>query len=632
MSEAPGGDPSEPLRVSADAHGVETLWERVKAHKIIQWGLAYLGASLAIGQGHQLIADAYGWPATADRILIAVLIVGFPVALTLAWYHGHRGLKSISAGELTIISILVLIGGLFFTVSVRPSGESLAAVAREPAPAPAADVPPQAASVAASAVAAPAVLPNSVAVLPCANQSPNPEDASFAVGIHEEILLKLAKLRNLNATPRRAVMRYAESSLGASQIASELGVQAVVDCSVRYADSRVRISAELIDGGSGRSMWSDVYERNLQGVFEIQADIAMNIANAVGAEFSSAEQAQLERPLTTSPEAYRLYMQSRALVANLSPESIRQGLALRDRALELDPEFALVRGLRVLDQVIRLTDAVGNRPNAYQVSAAAEQAARAEIDRALASDATLLPARSARALLNMFTWRWQESIAEYRELVDDANAVNPDSLQYALLTAYMGSPGEGIAYTDRLLQIDPDSLVASQVRGMVEGLAGDTATAVASLRKAQLRVPGNPLVSNWLAYLEIARGNEAEALGHLDFTRRVLGDQLNMAFWPEFAYAYHRLGRQADAERFYRDIERASANRSIGAGTWAIAALAMGDEEEALARLREVVEEVRNHQIEEGFYAVMNLAMNFTNDPLLKEPRFAEVLGQIRGD
>jgi tetratricopeptide (TPR) repeat protein len=422
-------------------------------------------------------------------------------------------------------------------------------------------------------------------------------------------------------------MRYVNSELAASQIAAQLGVQAIVDCSVRYAENRVRISAELIDARE-RSMWSDVYERDLRDLFAIQADIAMNIANAVGAEFSSAEQAQLEQPLTTSPEAYRLFIQARALMANQSPESIRQGILLRDRALELDPEFALARGSRVAEQVIFLVDVTGDRPIGYPDLAAAERAARDELHRVLASEPSFWGARAARALLNIYTWHWQEGIDEYRAIVDDPSS--EVALQYGLLAGYVGNPDEGLAYAGRLLQSEP--LIAYQIRGIVEAYARNYDAAVASFREAQKLLPTNPLVSNWLAYTEIARGNESEAAVHLEFSRRVLGDNVNMAFWPEFAYAYHRLGRQDEAERYYRDIERAAATRSIGAGTWAVASLAIGDNDKALEWLQQVADKARNHEIDEGFYAVMNLRMDFTNDPLLREPRFVEVLSRIRGD
>jgi hypothetical protein len=93
-----------------------SLWARVQEHKIIQWGVGYLGAALALAQGAELLGNTFNWPDVVGRGLMLALIAGLPVALALAWYHGHRGLRSVSTGELWVISVLVLIGGVFFTV------------------------------------------------------------------------------------------------------------------------------------------------------------------------------------------------------------------------------------------------------------------------------------------------------------------------------------------------------------------------------------------------------------------------------------------------------------------------------------------------------------------------------------
>ena len=75
------------------------VWDRIKDHKVLQWAIAYLGAALAIGQAHELIANAFAWPNLVGRIVVSALIVGFPIALTVAWYHGHRALRRISVGR-----------------------------------------------------------------------------------------------------------------------------------------------------------------------------------------------------------------------------------------------------------------------------------------------------------------------------------------------------------------------------------------------------------------------------------------------------------------------------------------------------------------------------------------------------
>src|SRR5215472_8254348 len=87
-------------------------WARIKEHKILQWGLAYLGAGLALAHGQELLAHNFRWPELIGHVLIGTLIVGFPIAVALAWYHGHRGATRLSAGEMTIVSMLLLIAAV----------------------------------------------------------------------------------------------------------------------------------------------------------------------------------------------------------------------------------------------------------------------------------------------------------------------------------------------------------------------------------------------------------------------------------------------------------------------------------------------------------------------------------------
>ena len=189
-------------------------------------------------------------------------------------------------GELSILSALVLIGALLFTVALRRD---------DGAPAPATQALNPAPSVAPSAngtFARGEALPNKVAVLPCENQSPDPNDAYFASGLHQDIIWQLDKLRNLTPIPRLTVLRYAGTALSTSEIATELSVRALLGCTIRYADNRVRITAELIDSTGLQTLWQDNYEPSLTDitdVFAVQADIAMNIANALSVVFTPAE-------------------------------------------------------------------------------------------------------------------------------------------------------------------------------------------------------------------------------------------------------------------------------------------------------------------------------------------------------
>src|SRR5262245_53617478 len=101
----------------APSDGSPSFWARVRSHKITQWGVGYLGVAFALAQGADVVGNAFHWPDVVGRILILALIAGLPVALALAWYHGHRGMQRVSKGELGVISALVLIGAVFFTIA-----------------------------------------------------------------------------------------------------------------------------------------------------------------------------------------------------------------------------------------------------------------------------------------------------------------------------------------------------------------------------------------------------------------------------------------------------------------------------------------------------------------------------------
>jgi Tol biopolymer transport system component len=124
MSEAPSHNRDDVIeRLPGSAAPPLTIWPRIKQHKVLQWSLAYLGAALALAHGQELLAHTYHWPEVVGRVMMGGLIVGFPVAVALAWYHGHKGLTRISAGELTVVSLLVLIAAVLLTALVRVPGE-----------------------------------------------------------------------------------------------------------------------------------------------------------------------------------------------------------------------------------------------------------------------------------------------------------------------------------------------------------------------------------------------------------------------------------------------------------------------------------------------------------------------------
>jgi TolB-like protein/Tfp pilus assembly protein PilF len=605
------------------------FWARVREHKVIQWGIAYLGAALALGNGVELVGQTLDWPDGVARVFVIALIVGFPIALTVAWYHGHKGMQQVTAAELWIISVLVLIGALLFTAVLQPQaeqGESVVSVAGSRGSEPVAGLGSEP-----RAPAAPLerreVLPNSVAVLPLENLSPDPDNAFFASGMHGEIIGQLTKLKSLTVISRDSVLRYAQSRPPLQQIAAELGVEALLTGSIQYAGDRISVGIALVDPVSGANLWSESYVGELAEIFAVQADISMNVANALDAEFSAEEQALIEEIPTASSEAYEVYLQARAL--RPLNENDPRIVPLLEQAIDIDPGFAAAHAF-LANHLSRMlsSSTVGN---AVDVARRAELAALVERHavRALEIDEHQGPAHAALATLAFLSWRWTEAEAAFRRAIDSSPEDAVVTVYFVMLLSYLGDHDEARMIAERANTLNPSVIVPL---GYARGYARDYDTATAVFRRAVQNspVPGSRL---WLAFMEIARGNDAEALNLLELVDRMTADNGLIVYLPELAYGFARVGQEAKARRLFDEIKaREAEGAPAGAGVWAMAHLAIGDREGTLEWLEVGAQEAANHEPDPGFIALMNLKMNITNDPVLREPEFAAVLERIRGD
>ena len=234
----------------------------IKRRKVFQVAAVYLVVSWLIMQVIDVVNEPLNLPDWFDTAVIVALAIGLPIALILAWafdvtpdgvvkdqggheaeHSGGRRIEYVLIGLLAVAMVWVL-----YRVEIDPADQSIKLVADE---------------------AASDVLPNSIAVLLCDNLSPDPDNAYFAAGIHESTLNQLAKIRDLVVIARTSMLQYAEDPLPIPEIAKALKVATVMECSVRYANGRVLITAQLIDGRTGGHLWSDEFNRDLTDVFAV---------------------------------------------------------------------------------------------------------------------------------------------------------------------------------------------------------------------------------------------------------------------------------------------------------------------------------------------------------------------------
>jgi TolB-like protein len=605
-----------------------SFWGELRRRNVFKVGVAYLVAAWLLAQVVGLVEEPLDLPDWFDTAVIVFLAVGFPIALLLAWAYEvtpegikktrhvplEESIRQLTGQKLNYIvtGLLVLAVGLLAVDAYRDAPRSGGAAGG--------DASAESAIAAEITPAARDVLPNSIAVLQCDNFSTDENNAFFAASLHEEVLNQLVKLRNLNVIARTSVLQYSRADRPSiTQIAEELHVASVMECSVAYGDGRIVISVQLINGDTGVHVWSERYNREFKDVFGIQADIAMNVANALAVEFSTEEQLAIERPPTASPEAYALYLQAQSL----SDIDNAQALTLLDRALGFDAEFAEAHRLKAALLSALLVNTTGS--NAISAAERDRQIERARYHATRAAEIDPSLAWVAGIAVNFNTWRWNEALASLA-LAPDAVGAGP-----IWVHSYVGQHETALMRARRSVELDPRNWNARFILGITLGYAGESDEAAQVLRDAIGMAPTVPVLRSWLAFVEIARGNPDAAATELARAEQLLEGNRQLVFLPELAYSYSRIGRNADAERIAAEIGQAGSGIEIGSGGRAMIALAVGDRARAVEELEAAIVKIENYEIDEGFFNLMNLRMNVAADPVLEEPQFVDLRNKLRG-
>ena len=290
------------------------LWRRINEYKIAQWSVAYVALAYGVQHGVILTSESFEWPNMVARISMLLLALGLPLVMTFAWYHGERASRQFSRAELTIISILLVIGSLFFYVFVQPSAQVASG------PRPAVKQTDLAAARAASITKAGTI---SIAVLPFTNLSGDAAQEFFSDGMTEEITTALAKISDLRVVARTSAYQFKGEKKDMRAVGQALGATHLIEGSVRKAGTRLRITAQLIKADDGTHIWTENYDRELTDVFAIQEDIATAIAGALRMPLGLAPGERLVSNRRIDPESYAEYLQAKALLRARSTEALK---------------------------------------------------------------------------------------------------------------------------------------------------------------------------------------------------------------------------------------------------------------------------------------------------------------------
>ncbi len=314
-----------------DNADVDSLWVRLRRRKVVQWGVAYGAGAWGLLQGLAYATATFHWPAMLQPLATLGLLIGLPIVLVIAWYHGDRGQQRVTAAELAIITLLFLVGGAMFW---RYDRESNLGAAMAPAATPPTAAATTAATTASTAAEHPQDAPdNSIAVLPFVNMSGDPASDYFSDGISEEILNVLASTPELQVAARTSSFAFKGQQKEVPLIARELRVRMVLEGSVRRQDQKVRITAQLIDAKTGFHLWSETYDRELKDIFAIQDEIARAIGEKMKVQLGGAGQGGVRAPARRASRLTTITcVESRSGNAGAKPSSSRRSRSSRPRS------------------------------------------------------------------------------------------------------------------------------------------------------------------------------------------------------------------------------------------------------------------------------------------------------------
>ena len=576
------------------AYFMTGFFDELQRRKVYRVAVTYIVVAGFLIQIASAAFPAWELPNWSLRLVIVVLLIGFPIALILAWTYDltAQGIQATPGTPgthrrrnlilLIAAGVIVSAGGGFFLLPRITAHK----------------------------------LDKSIAVLPFENLSSDPDNAYFADGVQDEILTRLAKIGELKVIARSSTQRYESSGEDPREIGKQLGVAHVLEGSVQKAADNVRVRVQLINAATATHLWAESYDRKLTDIFAVESEIATKVAAALRARLTRSEQnALLVRP-TENAEAYQRYLLGRYFWNKRTATDFEKAIGYFNQAIEKDPNYALAfAGLA--DAYVLLSAYGEARPNDTFPAAKAAAMKAFELDPTLGE---------AHAALGMALFAYDLKFAEARREFQRAIELNPN---YATAHQWYAECGltpfrkfdEAVAEVKRALELDPLSVIINADVGSVLGYAGRHDEAIAQLRKT-VEMDPNFYYSRWQLgeALEI-KGFNDEAAAHYKKAIELNDDPLPRAL---LGHLYARSGRKDEAKEILHQLRELSKERYVLAFNLALVHIGLGENTAAIDLLEQAYEQRDGYNI--GFIKVDPWL-----DPLRGQPRFEALVQKIFG-
>ena len=453
----------------------------------------------------------------------------------------------------------------------------------------------------------------SLAVLPLANLSGDPEQEYFADGITEELTTSLAQIRSLRVISRTSAMRFKDSRRPLSEIARKLNVEAIVEGSVRMSGDRVRVTAQLIDTATDRHLWARSYERGLRDVLSLQSEVAQNIAREINAKLTPQEQVRLATARAVRPEVYQTYLKGRYLLNKTTEDDLKKAILYFERTIEEQPELALgYAGLA--ETYVQLGTYEFLPPEV------AYPKAKAAATGALQRDDALPEAHVALAnVMYSFDWDWEGVEREAKRAIE----LNPNYAwahkTYGDYLAVMGRTEEAIAEYKRADDLDPLSVTINSSMDWCYYAARRYDEAIDQSRGMLEVDPNSDRAHAWLGLTYLQKKQFDEAIVEIQKAIAVSGGSTE--HMASLGYAYALTGRREEAQRVIDQLNELAPTKYVAPIGIAYIYVGLGDTNQAFAWME------RGYHERDGW--INSLKVDPRLDPLRSDPRFHDLIARV---
>jgi len=506
------------------------FFAELKRRKVYTVAIAYVVAGWALAQGVAQVFPVFDVPNWAVRLVIVAIVLGFPIALVLSWIYDftRHGIKRTDD-----------------KIDIGPAVGS-----NEP----------------------------SIAVLPFTDLSPGQERDYFGEGIAEEIQTALAKIEGLRVAARRSSFWFKDKKADLREIADKLNVEHVLEGSVRREGNRVRISAELTHCGNGFTLWSETFEREMQGIFALQDEITRAIVDALKLKLDISP--PVASRLVRSPAAYDVYLHGLFYSDKATEGDLRKSLGYFERALEKDPQFGRAwtgtakawlwladAYVAPLEAYSKVRDAATNALKIDKEDAEAHvylaetkrildwdmDGAAREFNRAVELDPKSTPSNYFSAAF----WAARGERDQALIYLQRTSTIDPASLwvnnSACELYRYFGLYDEAMKAGERALQLDPAFVYGEPLLAALYREMGRYDEAIALYQKAQ-KISGRPAFGLAITYARMNRPDEAR-----EVLAKTIASRGSYTPGDAVAHVHVELGAHDDA---IRELERACDERS----------------------------------------------------------------------